>query len=326
MIEAKYYQKADAKLECLLCPHHCKIAPGGTGICRVRINRDNRLWAASYGLTTSVAIDPIEKKPLYHFHPGKPILSIAPNGCNMQCPFCQNWEISQEEVRTEAITPEALVALCKKHSLIGVSYTYTEPMIWFEFLLDAGHAVRQAGFVNALVTNGMIEAAPLDELLGVIDAMNIDLKSIRPEVYRKTLHGDLSAVQRTIDKSKRRCLVEITNLIVSGLNDDEQDIIDLVDYVAGLGRDTVLHFSKYFPNWKYDQPPTADRILDFAFKKASEKLDFVYLGNVSANYGSHTYCPKCKHLLIERHFYTTRVLGLKDRRCQACGTQVAIIT
>jgi len=324
MVEAKYYQASNGQLECLLCPHHCKIPAGGYGICRARLNKDDRLWAVNYGQTTSIAIDPIEKKPLYHFFPGSQILSIAPNGCNMKCPFCQNWEISQAEVATEEISTEAIVALCRKHQLIGVSYTYTEPMIWFEFLLAAGRVVRQAGFVNALVTNGMIEEAPLDELLEVIDAMNIDLKSIRPEVYRKTLHGDLSAVQRTIEKSKQRCSVEITNLIVSGLNDQEDEIDALIDYVAGLGKDTVLHFSRYFPNWKYDQPPTADRLLNYAFKRASEKLDFVYLGNVAADYGSNTYCPKCKNLLIERHIYETRVLDLKDCRCEKCGTEINI--
>ncbi|MEO0226290.1 MAG: AmmeMemoRadiSam system radical SAM enzyme [candidate division WOR-3 bacterium] len=325
MVEARYYKTLNGKVECLLCPHHCKIEPGKTGVCRVRMNKDRKLWATAYGQTTSIAIDPIEKKPLYHFFPGSQILSIAPNGCNMRCPFCQNWEISQEEVSTRSITFEEILHLCQKYRLIGVSYTYTEPLIWFEFLMDVGRKVHEAGLKNVLVTNGMIEEEPLNELLPVIDAMNIDLKSIRAETYRKILHGDLEAVQRTIELSRSRCLVEITNLIVTGLNDAQDEIVELIDYVASLGRNTVLHFSRYFPNWKFDAPMTPDKVLNFAYNEAVKKLDFVYLGNIAADYGANTCCPECKSILIERVFYHTKIKGIKNGVCQNCNTRLNII-
>lgn len=325
VIEAKYYRLAGDKVECRLCPNFCSIAPGKVGICRVRKNEDNKLWSLCYGETTSVAIDPIEKKPLYHFYPGSQILSISPNGCNMRCPFCQNWEISQVEAPTQPITTADLVQACRKHKLLGVSYTYTEPLIWFEYLLDAALAVHKAGFKNVLVTNGMIEEEPLRDLLPLIDAMNIDLKSIKPEVYKKVLHGDLKAVKRTIEISKQKCLVELTNLLVSNLNDSKEEISELIRYVASLGRDTILHFSRYFPQWKFDQPVTADSTLEYAYDEAAKELDFVYLGNVAGTRGSNTYCPKCKTLLIERVLYHTKIGHLVNSACQKCGNQINLV-
>lgn len=324
-IEAKHYQVFADHVQCGLCPHHCKILPGKSGICRSRINEDNKLFAIDYGETTSVALDPIEKKPLYHFFPGSRILSIACNSCNMRCPFCQNWSISQEQAPTQYLSPEMLLKIFKDHGGIGISYTYTEPIVWFEYLLDAGRIIRENGGKNVLVTNGMINAEPLNELLPLIDAMNIDLKSIRPPVYQKKLGGDLAAVKRTIETSYRRCHIEITNLLVTGLNDKEEDIRQLIDYVASVGRDIPLHLSRYYPNYKYTRTPTSLGIMENALAWARERLDFVYLGNVPADEGSNTYCPKCHRLLIERLNYSSLVKGIKDARCASCGTEINII-
>ncbi|HEX7319916.1 MAG TPA: AmmeMemoRadiSam system radical SAM enzyme [bacterium] len=324
-IEAKYYQSADGYVQCLLCPHLCKLKPDNKGICRSRINENGKLMALDYGETTSVALDPIEKKPLYHFHPGSQILSIACNSCNMRCPFCQNWEISQVDTATQYLPPEMLLKIFKDHGGLGVSYTYTEPLMWFEYLLDAMKIIRDNGGKNVLVTNGLINDAPFADLLGLIDAMNIDLKSINPNVYRKKLGGDLDTVKKTIEKAHRHCHVEITNLLVTGLNDKEEEINQLIDYVASIDRNIPLHFSRYYPNYKYKKAPTMTGTLEYAYERAKEKLNYVYLGNVPGDEGANTYCPKCKNLLIERLYFKALLKGLKGDQCSKCGEKVSVI-
>jgi len=323
--EAKYYETADGYVQCKLCPHRCKIQPGKLGICRARKNEENKLWAIDYGETTSVALDPIEKKPLYHFYPGSQILSISCNSCNMRCPFCQNWEISQVDVPTQYLSPEMLLKIFHDHGGIGVSYTYTEPLMWFEYLLDAAKIIRANKGRNVLVTNGLINEEPLKELLPLIDAMNIDLKTMNPNVYKKKLGGDLDAVKKTIEISRAGCHIEITNLIVTGLNDKEESIDQLIDYVAAVDINIPLHFSKYYPNYKYTRPPTNTHILEHAYDRAKAKLNYVYLGNVPVDEGSNTYCPKCKNLLIERLYFKALIKGLKDGGCAKCGEKINIV-
>ncbi len=324
-IEAKYYSTHEGHIECAMCPHYCKILPGKSGICHSRKNEAGKLWATNYGETTSIAIDPIEKKPLYHFHPGAQILSIACNSCNMRCPFCQNWEISQGEVNTQYIAPEILKRMCKDHGSIGVAYTYTEPLMWFEYLLDAGKMIHEAGGKNVLVSNGLINEAPFSEILPLIDAMNIDLKTLDPDVYKKTLHGDLGAVQRTIEMAHTRCHIEITNLIVTGLNDKKDEIDRLIDYVASIDRNIPLHFSRYYPNYEYTKPPTPERLLGYAYEKAREKLNYVYIGNLPSDDGSHTVCPKCGNMLIERMYFQAIIRGLDGNKCRKCGAEIPVV-
>lgn len=325
-VEARYYENKENYIQCQLCPHFCKILPQKLGICRVRKNEDGKLWAIDYGETTSIAIDPIEKKPLYHFYPGTQILSIACNSCNMRCPFCQNWEISQAEVSTEYISPEMLLKIFRDHPSVGVAYTYTEPLMWFEYLLDATKVIRQAGGKNVLVTNGLVNEEPLKELLPSIDAMNIDLKTMAPGVYKKKLGGDLDTVKKTIEMAHAQCHIEITNLVVTGLNDKEEDIEQLISYVASIDDNIPLHFSRYYPNYKYTKLPTNINILKYAYETAKRKLKFVYLGNIPAEDGASTYCPRCKNLLIERLYYKALVKGLKDHHCAECGEKINIIT
>jgi len=244
----------------------------------------------------------------------------------MRCPFCQNWEISQGEVKTEFISPEILIKIFKEHSSTGIAYTYTEPLVWFEYLLDAGELIHKEGGKNVLVTNGLINEKPLLDLIPLIDAMNIDLKTMKQEVYAKVLSGDLDTVKRTIEIAYKHCHIEITNLLVTGLNDRKINIDKLIDYVASIDKNIPIHFSRYYPNYKYDKSPTPVKKLEYAYEKAKEKMNYVYLGNVPADDGSNTYCPKCNNLLIERMYFQAKVKGLKDNKCAKCGEKINIIT
>lgn len=324
-IEAKYYNKKTDHVECIMCPHFCKIKPDKWGVCRGRKNEEGTLWAINYGETTSIAMDPIEKKPLYHYYPGSQILSIACNSCNMRCPFCQNWEISQVNTKTQYLSPEILQKMLKDHESVGVAYTYTEPLMWFEYLIDAGRAIHDVGGKNILVTNGMINEEPLHELMPLVDAMNIDLKTMNPEVYQKILKGNLDAVKRTIETAYKNCHIEITNLIVTGLNDRKADIDTLIDYVAGIDSNIPLHFSRYYPNHDYTKPPTSVKIIDYAYSKAREKLAYVYIGNLPSEEGSHTVCPKCGNMLIERMHFQAMVKGLEGNKCSKCGENIPVV-
>jgi pyruvate formate lyase activating enzyme len=211
------------------------------------------------------------------------------------------------------------------HKSIGVSYTYTEPLVWFEYIMDAAKQIRERGGKNVLVTNGLINEEPLREMLPLIDAMNIDLKSMDAKKYTKVLYGDLDTVKRTIEISHGHCHVEVTNLIVSGLNDKEPQVDQLIDYIAGIDKNLPLHFSRYYPNYNYKKPPTPQPILDYAYEQGRKKLNYVYLGNVPAEEAANTYCPKCGNLLIERMAFRAIIKGLKDRQCAKCGETISII-
>ena len=327
MKEALFYEAIEGNAtRCTLCMHHCVLKPGEVGLCLGRKNIDGKLIAVNYGLTTSIGVDPIEKKPLYHFFPGTDIVSIAPNGCNLRCPFCQNAEISQEQIPTREITPADLVSMCKKYPSIGVAYTYSEPLIWYEFLIDAGTAIKKAGFLNVLVTNGMIEEKPLKQLLPLIDAMNIDLKSIREDFYKKVVKGDLKTVLRTIRLAHQSCHIELTNLLITGTNDSNEDIQDLIDWVFNLDARIPLHFSRYFPHYRMSNPPTPQERLEYAYTKAKEKLEYVYVGNMNIPDTNNTHCSHCGNLLIERTpFFSAQIVGLDGVKCNKCGNPTGII-
>jgi pyruvate formate lyase activating enzyme len=325
--EARFYEALPAGfVQCKLCPKFCKIAEGRAGVCLGRVNSGGKLYARSYGMVVSAGMDPIEKKPLYHFHPGANILSVATYGCNLSCPFCQNAEISKQVVQGRFIAPDELVRRAQHEGSFGVSYTYTEPLVWFEYLMDACPLVHEAGMKNVLVTNGMINEAPLRELLPFIDAMNVDLKSIRPEYYRSFLGGDLEAVKNTIKLARVHCHTELTNLIVPTKNDSKEDLEALVAFVASLGRDTVLHFSRYFPHFRLDLPPTPVETLKQAHEIARRKLDYVYVGNVgNLENGNDTRCPGCGNLLIERACFQAAIVGIVDGKCGKCGRKADVV-
>jgi pyruvate formate lyase activating enzyme len=325
-MEARYYEKLAAdRVRCLLCPHSCLILPGARGRCRVRSNRGGTLEAGSYGQLASVAVDPIEKKPLFHFHPGSSVLSAGPNGCNLSCRFCQNFEISQQERPTQQVTPGQLVDLAARQGAIGIAYTYTEPLLWFEYLLDVCALARQAGLVNVLVTNGTINEEPLAELLPLIDAMNIDLKSMDEGFYRDVCGGDLAAVLRTIALASRSCHVELTNLVIPGSNDSERNMDDLIGWVAGLNRSLPLHLSRYHPMYRMTVPATPEATLVRFHKKAIERLDYVYVGNVRIKGLEDTHCPQCHAVLIARQGFAVAVTGIEAGACRNCGRRADVI-
>ncbi len=284
MHEALYYEKLESsKVRCRLCPHNCVISEGGRGICGIRINKGGRLFSEIYGKITSLALDPVEKKPLYRFHPGEYILSAGTKGCNLSCSFCQNWSISRNpDAVTEEITSEYIIEKANESKSFGIAYTYNEPFIWYEFVYDTAVMARKAGLLNVLVTNGFVNPEPLEHILPLIDAMNIDLKSFNDEFYRKTCGGSLEPVLQTIKRSVRACHVELTTLVIPTMNDSEEELKRLVDWIYdNAGAETPLHLSRYFPCYKMNLPPTPLESLKRAEHIAKKKLKYVYLGNVS---------------------------------------------
>ena len=299
MVECRYYQRlGEGRVECQLCPHHCKIANGKTGICRSRRNKDGVLVSEVYGKPCSLAIDPIEKKPLYHFHPGTKCLSIACTGCNFRCLNCQNHEISQvspTDVSHYNLSPSQVVELCLEHHCPGIAYTYTEPLTYLEYIIDTArlaHELQQVGerssgmngLWNILVTSGYVCQEPLADLLPYLDAANIDLKSFSDDIYQKVSGGHLQPVLDTIlAMQKAGVWVELTNLIIPGVNDDMTMIRQMCRWIVANGlADNPLHFSRFFPRYRMQNTsPTPVHMLKEARKIAVEEgIKYVYLGNV----------------------------------------------
>jgi len=316
MKEALYYEKqADHTIRCLLCPNFCTIAEGKSGSCRSRKNIEGTLYATNYGRTTSLNIDPIEKKPLYHYYPGSMILSLGANSCNLHCEFCQNYEISQSDCPTSALSPSELLEILLRKDLKQVAFTYTEPFTWYEFIHDCAKLFQPHDIRIVLVTNGYINPEPLAELLPYLDAMNIDLKSINADFYKKVCQGSLQPVLSTIRTAFTDCHIELTNLLIPDLNDKESEIQALVDFVAEVNPHIPLHFSKYFPRWKCNQPATSDATLINAYQLAKEKLSYVYLGNMQTDKYCNTSCPRCNKLLIDRSLNPVRSVAFQSYNC-----------
>ncbi len=319
--EAKYWSSLNGKVKCLLCPRECVIPEGQRGFCRIRQNIDGKLIAIGYGEVVSIANDPIEKKPLYHFYPGSYIISLACNGCNLGCLHCQNWQISQMDCPTEFIPPETLVKITIRYNSKGICFTYTEPLIWFEYIIDVAKIAKKRDLHIVLVTNGQINPEPLKELLPFVDAMNVDLKSMRDEFYKKiALGGSLKATLHTIEEAHRHGVhVEVTNLIIPTLNDSEEEIEDLVEFIANIDPDIPVHFTRFFPHNKLkDLPPTPIKTLLKAKSIADKKLNFVYVGNVANEDLNTTFCPECGEKLIVRKNFFTVINKVVEGRCPNC--------
>ena len=288
MKECKYYQRFDdGMVECLLCPHHCRIAKGKTGRCRSRRNHDGVLVSEVYNKPCSLAIDPIEKKPLYHFHPGTTCLSLACTGCNFRCLNCQNHEISQvapDAVDHYNLSPEQLVDLSQQHHCPGIAYTYTEPLTYIEYVTDCARLAHDRGLWNILVTAGYVCQEPLADLLPYLDAANIDLKSFSDDIYQRVSGGHLQPVLDTILAMKRAGVwIELTNLVIPGVNDDLTMIREMCQWLVAHGlAEAPLHFSRFFPRYKmHDLEPTPVQTLRAAKQIAEQEgIKYVYLGNV----------------------------------------------
>lgn len=271
-------------MHCYLCPHNCVINPGKLGACRARKNIEGDLYSLNYGKITSIALDPIEKKPLYQFKPGSMILSAGTFGCNLKCSFCQNWSIAHEHPDTYMMTPESLVAKARElehDGNIGIAYTYNEPSIWYEFVYATSKLAKEAGLSNVLVTNGFIGKEAMNDLLPFIDAMNIDVKAYTASFYNEICKGTLDNVKETVELVYDRCHVEITTLVIPTLNDALTEISDMSKWISSLSPKIPLHLSRYFPNYNMQHiPPTPKETLVKCREEALKYLEYVYLGNV----------------------------------------------
>ena len=327
--DAEYWdRREDGRASCRLCPHHCVIKEGQSGLCNVRGVRGGELKALGYGILSSAHVDPVEKKPLYHFFPGASIFSIGGWGCNFGCVFCQNWAISQKFAESEKrYLPIDIVSQVRASDCKLVAYTYNEPLVGFEFVRDCCRLTRQAGYRNVLVTNGYVEEAPAAEMLPLVDALNVDIKSMEDEFYRKQCRGSLDPVLRFCRQAaKAGCHIEITNLVIPTLNDREELFRQLARWIQSeLGPDVPLHLSAYRPEFRSTIPPTPPETLAAASRICREELQYVYLGNVWGMEGQDTCCPGCGNLLLSRRGYTTRRVGVRDGQCRQCGRKADII-
>ena len=287
MVEARFYKVIEGGVECQLCPHHCHIKEGGRGICRSRECRDGKLWALSYGRPCAMADDPVEKKPLYHFMPGTRCLSLSCTGCNLSCRWCQNSDISQvqpEGTDSYRLAPQEVVEIALKHRLPSIAYTYTEPFTWWEYMYDIAVLAHEKGLKNILVSAGYVEKEPLKELLPYLDAANVDIKAMDDAFYRKWCGASLNPVLENILAMKSAGVhVEITNLLVTGLNDSEEMVEKLCRWMAENGlQDVPLHYSRFFPRYRYaDVSATPKAVLIRAKELAlSFGIKTVHLGNI----------------------------------------------
>ncbi len=328
--EALYYRQTDENVRCLLCPHQCLIHDGKAGICRVRRNEKGKLYTEIYGKLSSINFDPIEKKPLYHFYPGSVILSIGTIGCNMHCRCCQNWQISQSAVEDFPFRNhyeiEDIVSIAKSRERnTGIAFTYNEPGIWIEYVLDVARQIQAAGLKNVMVSNGFINEKPLDGLLPFIDAFNIDLKAFSDSFYQKVAGARLEPVLKTLKKITRSGKhLEITNLIIPGLNDNDEEFTSMVKWIAGeLGHETVLHLSRYHPMFRMEIESTPPSTLERLAEVASRFLSYVYVGNIEIREYSDTKCPNCGTVLIKRSGYQIEIRAVDEKgACLRCHKKV----
>jgi pyruvate formate lyase activating enzyme len=326
MREALFYEElGEGVVKCNLCPHHCEIAEGDFGLCKVRQNKGGVLYTLTYGTLSSIVNDPMEKKPLYHFHPGTTILSVGSWGCNMSCPWCQNWEIAHEKPTVQKVDPDRLIDLTIDRGLDGIAYTYNEPITSFEFVLDTSRMASAEGLYNVLITNGYIEEAPLKLLLQTMQAMNIDLKGFSAAFYKKRCSADLEIVKRNIEVISREGLhLELTTLVIPGENDSDAEMEAQCEWIASVNDRIPLHLTKYHPAYKFNKPETDDETLLRLYRIATKYLKHVYLGNTTLNEGRNTYCPECGNLLIERKGFRTEVVGIVEKKCGKCQAEIKI--
>lgn len=319
---------SEAKVRCGLCCHFCVIDPGGRGRCGVRTNQGGKLFTLVYDRVAALNIDPIEKKPLYHFLPGTSTFSLGTMGCNLECSFCQNASLSQpprlgQAVEGRPVTPEGLVEAAQASGCRSISYTYSEPTIFFELVQDTSRLAREAGLANILVTNGFMSPECLDELGPLVQAANVDLKAFTPAFYESVCGARLEPVKKNL--ARMRALgwwLEVTTLVIPGLNDSREELTALARFLAGeLGPDTPWHLSRFHPDYRMlDRGSTPADTLEMAWDIGRrEGLRFVYLGNIRSRGRSDTLCPACGALLVERDGFSSTVRGLAGGRCASCG-------
>jgi pyruvate formate lyase activating enzyme len=327
-VEARYYKKLpDREVECLLCPRRCRLGDRERGYCGVRENREGTYLTLVYGKSCSRNIDPVEKKPFFHFLPGASTLSVASAGCNVNCKFCQNWEISQvrpEQIRHVDFPPAEIVSTATANTCPIIAYTYSEPVVFFEYMYDTAVLAAKKGLRNAVVTGGHINQDPLADLCQVVDAIKIDLKSFRQSFYTQYVRGELKPVLEAIQRIQREGIwLELVYLVIPSLNDSVEEITDLSNWIANtIGPEVPLHFSRFHPMYMLKNLPptpvsTLERCRNIALKMG---LHYSYIGNVPGHEGENTICPNCSRILIERYAYAIRSMNIiEGGKCRFCG-------
>ncbi len=333
MKEASFWHYDDGSVKCELCPHECRIGESKKGICRVRENREGRLYALTYGRPVSLAVDPVEKKPLFHVYPGSTIYSVGLAGCNLRCSFCQNYDISQadpEELRAYDAPPEAIVHNAKHSGCMGIAFTYNEPAISIEYSMDTFRMAKKEGLYTCYVTNGYINPEPARRIGEYLDCANVDLKSSQAEFYRKLCKApEIDGVKEAIKIWRDAGVwVEITTLLIPGHNDSQEAVDGVIDFVLELDRDTPLHFSRFHPAYKLtDAEATPSATIERAVTRAKERgLHYVYSGNMPGSEWESTYCPGCGSAVIERFGYRLGKIELDGgNACRRCGENIALL-
>jgi len=329
--EARYYEKLpNKKIRCQLCPRQCVIDDRERGYCGVRENNSGTYYTLVYARPCSLNVDPIEKKPFFHFYPGAAAFSLATAGCNVNCKFCQNWEISQtrpEDVRSYYLLPEEIAAQARKYSCQAIAYTYSEPTVYYEYMMDCIQAGRKQNIMNAVVTAGYIARDPLVELCKVVDAIKVDLKAFSESYYKDIVNGELKPVlESLVTMRKLDVWTEIVYLVVPTLNDSEKEFKDLSVWIkTNLGTDIPVHFTRFHPQYLLKNlPPTPVQTLELARDIAvSEGLNYVYVGNVPGHPGENTHCPGCNRIVVRRSGFTVEEINIKNGLCQFCKFKIA---
>lgn len=329
--EAMFYEKADDdKVRCNLCAHGCTITPGRRGVCGVRENKNGILYTLVYGTLVAENIDPIEKKPFFHVYPGSKSYSIATAGCNFSCEFCQNHEISQIPRSTlmivgEDAAPAEIAARAQKSGSKTIAYTYTEPTVYFELAYETARIAREQGLKNVFVTNGFMTSSAIETIKPYLAAANVDLKSFRDDFYRKRCGARLAPILANLQKMKEMGIwLEITTLLIPSLNDSNEELKDIAGFIAGLGKETPWHISRFHPQYKMlTKPVTPVSSLHRAREIGKlAGLKYVYSGNVPGDEGENTYCSYCGNCLIERHGFRIVKLNLSGNKCNRCGEEI----
>jgi pyruvate formate lyase activating enzyme len=329
-VEARHYKKLPGGgIECGICPRHCKVTDLERGYCGTRENRKDVYYTLVYGRPCAVNVDPIEKKPLFHFYPGTSAFSLATAGCNVNCKCCQNWDISQsrpEQTDNLNLPPVDVVELCRQRNAPIIAYTYNEPVIFYEYMSDIAALGREKGIKSVMISGGYIEEKPLAELIPQLDAIKIDLKAIRDTYYRDYVDGELKPVlERLVQIRKSGIWLELVYLVIPTLNDSEAEFKELAQWVkANLGQDVPLHFSRFYPQYLLKNlPPTPQNTLERAHAICrAEGLDFVYLGNLPGHPAESTWCPQCGKIVIERQGYRGGAVNMTDGKCRFCNHSI----
>lgn len=329
--EAMLWEPAgEGRVHCFLCGQHCKIADGNLGLCGVREARDGKLYTAVYALAVAGHVDPIEKKPLFHFHPGTTAMSVATPGCNFRCRWCQNYNISQMTkgpnrfLEGSNLPPEKLVALAVQHHSKSIAYTYTEPTIFFEYAYDASKLAHENDICNIFVSNGYMTAQALEAIEPYLDGINVDLKCFNDDTYRRLIGARLEPVLESLRHISRTDIwLEVTTLVIPGVNDSDDELKSIADFIVGLGPHIPWHVSRYYPNYEFDAPPTPVETLARARRIGLDAgLRYVYTGNLPGDEGENTYCPGCGEVVIGRVGYRILSNRVRNHKCPDCGTLI----